>query len=108
MTLDYSVIGNRIKNKRKEKGYTQEDLAKKLKITVAYISRVERGSTKVNLKRLVELSNLFEEPLGYFLTGCVTTSDDYLVEDFKKILDECTVEQQRAIFRIAKIIAKLK
>ena len=108
MTLDYSVIGNRIKDKRKEKGYTQEDLAKKLKITVAYISRVERGTTKVNLTRLVELSNLFEEPLGYFLTGCVTTSDDYLVEDFKKILDECTVEQQRAIFRIAKIIAKLK
>ena len=79
MTLDYSVIGNRIKDKRKEKGYTQEDLAKKLKITVAYISRVERGTTKVNLTRLVEL-----------------------------ILDECTVEQQRAIFRIAKIIAKLK
>lgn len=108
MTLDYSVIGDRIKNKRKEKGYTQEDVAKKLKITVAYISRVERGSTKVNLKRLVELSNLFGEPLGYFLTGCIVNSDDYLVEDFKEILDNCTVEQQRAILKIAKIIVKLK
>ena len=108
MSLDYSVIGNRIKNKREEKGYTQEMLAKKIGVTVTFVSRIERGTTKVNLTRLVEISNLFEEPLGYFLTGCVTTSDDYLVGDFKEILDKCTVEKQRAILKMARMIAKLK
>ena len=34
MNVDYKLIGRRIKEERKKKGYTQENLAEKLDVTV--------------------------------------------------------------------------
>ena len=42
MALDYTVIGQRIKQARLAKNLTQEDLAEKIDISVAFLSRVER------------------------------------------------------------------
>lgn len=48
MALDYTVIGQRIKQARLAKNYTQEDLAEKIDISVAFLSRVERGNSHIN------------------------------------------------------------
>ena len=45
MALDYSVIGQRIKQARLAKNLTQEDLAEQIDISVAFLSRVERGNS---------------------------------------------------------------
>ena len=55
MALDYAVIGERLKKARLNKKYTQEALAEKLDVSVAFLSRIERGSSHVNLKRLAQL-----------------------------------------------------
>ena len=44
MALDYNIIGSRIKEARLAKKLTQEDLSEKLDISVAFLSRVERGN----------------------------------------------------------------
>ena len=52
--LDYNVIGLRLRRARADKGLTQQELAEKTGLSVAFISRIERGSTHINLKRLSE------------------------------------------------------
>ena len=52
MAIDYSVIGSRIKEARLSKNLTQEELADEIDISVAFLSRVERGNSHINLKRL--------------------------------------------------------
>ena len=52
MALDYTIIGERLKKARLAKKMTQEDLAEKLDVSVAFLSRVERGNSHINLKRL--------------------------------------------------------
>ena len=52
MALNYSIIGMRLKQARIDKKLTQEKLAEELDVSVAYVSRVERGSTEIGLKRL--------------------------------------------------------
>ena len=52
---DYNIIGNRIKQARLAKNMTQEDLADKIDISVAFLSRVERGNSHINLKRLNQM-----------------------------------------------------
>ena len=47
MALDYAVIGQRIKQARLAKNYTQEDLAEQIDISVAFLSRVERGNSHI-------------------------------------------------------------
>ena len=51
---DYDVIGRRIKTARLEQNITQEELADKIDVSIAFMSRVERGTSKINLKRLTQ------------------------------------------------------
>ena len=78
MALDYSVIGSRIKQARIAKNMTQEDLADQIDISVAFLSRVERGNSHINLKRLNQICNLLEVSEGYVLNGASSNSDNYL------------------------------
>ena len=55
MAIDYSVIGSRIKEARLSKNLTQEELADQIDISVAFLSRVERGNSHINLKRLNQM-----------------------------------------------------
>ena len=55
MALDYSIIGERLKQARMSKRLTQEKLAEKLEVSVAFLSRIERGSSHVNLSRLNQI-----------------------------------------------------
>lgn len=105
--FDYKVVGNRIKSMRRQVNITQRQLAKELNLSVAYISKIERGKTPINLKRLVQFSEIMNVPISYFLTGSMENKISYMAQDFKELLDECTPEKQKCILDVAKIVAKL-
>ena len=107
MSPDYSVIGRRIKSARIEQKLRQEELADKIDVSVAFMSRVERGSSQINLKRLTQIAEILNVSPGYLLTGSNTASKDYLKEDFRILLDKCTPEQQRLIYRISELVSKM-
>ena len=56
--LDYKIIGERLKKARTDKGLTQEALSSKIGVSIAYLSRIERGSSFISLKRLSQLCEL--------------------------------------------------
>ena len=47
MLPDYGVIGKRIKNARLNQNMTQEELADKIDISMAFLSRVETGRASI-------------------------------------------------------------
>jgi len=104
MAIDYSLIGERLKAARLSKNLTQEKLAEQLDVSVAFLSRVERGSSHVNLKRLNELCSLLDISEGYILSGTSEDSKTYLETDFKNLLKNCSPEKQKLIYKIAKTI----
>ncbi|MCF0126647.1 MAG: helix-turn-helix transcriptional regulator [Clostridia bacterium] len=106
--IDYQVIGERIRNARKKKGMTQERLAELIGVAVGYLSRVERGQSKVNLKRLSDISNALDISISEFITNIAPQNEQYLEKEFKKILDKCTSEQRKLIYNVAKIISEIK
>ena len=108
MAIDYSIVGERLKKARLSKKLTQEVVAEKMDVSVAFLSRVESGKSPINLKRLTQLCALLETSEGYILSGTSQKSQIYLEEDFKNILNTCTPEQQRFIYEIAKVISKNK
>lgn len=105
MAIDYSVIGQRIKQARIAKNLTQEDLAEKIDISVAFLSRVERGSSHINLRRLNQLCRLLDVSEGYILNGASSSSENYLTKEFSELLKGCSPETQRLIYDVAKVIA---
>ena len=106
MALDYNVIGSRIKQARLAKNYTQEELAEKIDISVAFLSRVERGNSHINLKRLNQLCGLLDVSEAYLLNGASSNSENYLDKEFAELLKSCSPEKQRLIYNVAKTIAE--
>ncbi len=106
MALDYAIIGQRIKKARLAKKFTQEYLAEQIDISVAFLSRVERGSSRVNLKRLNQLCNLLDVSEGYLLNGAASDSSNYLSKEFSELIRNCSPEKQKLIYGVAKVIAE--
>ncbi|MEG1835812.1 MAG: helix-turn-helix transcriptional regulator, partial [Oscillospiraceae bacterium] len=68
---DIMIIGVKIQYYRKQFSMTQEELAKRLDLSVAFLSRVERGKSHISLKRLAELSQMLDVSISYLLEGSV-------------------------------------
>ena len=106
MAINYSVIGSRIKQARLAKNMTQEDLADKIDISVAFLSRVERGNSHINLKRLNQLCGLLDVSEGYLLNGASSSYENYLDKEFTDLIKSVSPEKQKLIYNVAKTIAE--
>lgn len=106
--VDYKLIGQRIKEARNRAGISQERLGEIIDVATGYISRVERGNAQVNLRRLSQISMALDTPIEEFVSDTTTKSKNYLNKEFQELLSQCTVEKQRLIYNIAKIVAGIK
>lgn len=106
MALDFAIIGQRLKVARLNKNMTQEKLAEQIDVSVAFLSRIERGLTHINLKRLSQICAILDVSEGYILNGTSSTSDQYLVAEFNDIFNQCSARKQKLIYKIAKTIAE--
>ncbi|MCR5145746.1 MAG: helix-turn-helix domain-containing protein [Clostridia bacterium] len=104
MALDYTVIGHRLKKARLAKKMTQEELAEQIEVSVAFLSRIERGLSHVNLKRLSQICGILGISEGDVLNGTASTSNQYLISEFNEILSNCPADKQKLIYKIAKTI----
>ena len=60
MTLNYKIIGSRIKIRRKMKDVTQEQMAEDLNLSVGFISQLVRGICKVSLDTLANITEYLD------------------------------------------------
>ena len=106
MLPDYSVIGRRIKKTRIKNKLKQETLDDKIDVSVAYLSRVERGNSHINLKRLNQLCGLLDVTEGYLLNGASSSSQNYLDKEFTDLIKSVSPAKQKLIYNVAKTIAE--
>ena len=64
-----SEIGARICNKRKALGYTQEQIAEMMDVSIQMVSNLERGNKSIRIDNLVKLSKILGVSTDYILTG---------------------------------------
>jgi len=50
----------KIKKRRINKGYSQEDIAAKLNISQSAYAKIENGITKIDLERLIDITKILE------------------------------------------------
>ena len=106
MALDYNIIGERLKKARTEKGLTQEKLSEKLDVSIAFLSRIERGSSHISLKRLSQICEILGITEGSILNGSSNNSETYLSSEFEQLLKNVSPEKQKLIYKIAKVISE--
>ena len=67
--LDYISIGRKIRTRRKELGVTQEYIANCLDINPSHISNIECGRTNPSLTALINIANVLQCSVDYFING---------------------------------------
>lgn len=92
-----NALGKKIRLLRHQKGWSQEDVAKRLDISIPAFSKIETGITDVNLSRLNQISKLF----GLSLVQLLSTSD---VDDNKDRMDELNEMNRKLQLREIEVI----
>ena len=77
--FDLCKVGDRIQQCRKSRGYTQEQLAEEMNVSIQMISNVERGNKAIRIDNLVNLSRILHVSTDYLLTGKYNAEDTSLV-----------------------------
>ena len=80
--MDQAKIGLYLKELRKEKNLTQEELSEKLGVSRRSVSRWETGNTLPDLDLLIELSDFYDVDLRDMLTG--KTEDASMDKELKE------------------------
>lgn len=60
MTVNYQDLGLRVRDARKAKHLTQEQLAEKVGISASFMGHIERGTRIASIDTLVSLCNVLE------------------------------------------------
>ena len=84
-------IGQIIKQLRKERGLTQEELAEQLNVTAQAVSKWENGTGLPDISQVVPLSNVFGVPTDV-LFGTQNVNRD---EEVERIISEAEDMQRR-------------
>lgn len=93
MEIDYEKIGQRIKEKRLEHGYSQEDLADRTDLSRSYISHVELGSKNASLETIVKIANELGCSANDLLKDSLISLEDQ-ISKIEQVLIDCTPEEK--------------
>ena len=100
------TLGKKIRLLRHQKGWSQEDVAKKLDISIPAFSKIETAITDINLSRLEQIANLFEMPVVQLLNFNDVEHDQKIVHDLeainKKLMDRETevIDLQKKVIEL--------
>ena len=97
--MDLQKIGTFLKELRKEKGFTQEQLAESLNVSRRTVSRWETGSNMPDLDLLMEISDLYEVDLREMLNGerkSEKAMDKEMEETVLQVAEYSNAGQERA------------
>ena len=72
------MLGLRIAALRKSRGWSQAELAARLRISPSAVGMYEQGRREPSLELLVELTRVFEVTADFLLTGAAVAEKDRL------------------------------
>ncbi len=64
-----ATVGERIKSRREELGWKQDDLATKAGISKSFLSDLENGKRNVGADKLLDIARALNLSLDYLMTG---------------------------------------
>ncbi len=76
--LDYGKMGMRIRQVRKAKGWSQDELAKKCGISMSFLGHIERGTRIMSMETFANICTALDAGADELLWGVANPSDAVL------------------------------
>ena len=106
MSLNFKLIGLRVKESRLQKRMSQAELAERTDLSVSYISHIETENKRASLESLVRIANALEVTVDQMLSGNQTNDPTEYRADLMQLLEGCTSYEKRIIYEIALTVKK--
>lgn len=90
------TIGKNIRTFRHQHGWSQEDVANRLGISIPAFSKIETGVTDINLSRLEQIANIYEIDVVQLLSMDA--------EEVEQTPSNLSIVQKRLLDREAEIV----
>lgn len=104
MTINYSLIGNRIKTARKAKGLSQSELSELIDKSVGYMSYIETGSKKPSLETLIQIANALDVTIDELLSDNLVAASPVSNTQINQLLSDCSAFEKRVILLLVQSI----
>lgn len=98
------TFSERLAKARKEKGFTQSDVAEKLNVSFQAVSLWERGETAPEIDKLVDIASLYQVSIDWLLTG---KTEESVLLDFQDSLSDRLFNEDR-MYTYIKTYASVK
>ncbi len=103
--VDYSIIGERIKQERLNRGLTQEVLAERANISASFLGQIERGERKLSLETLIHIAEVLNASLDYLVKDYMPSENPEL-DELIYILQGHSQQEIKMVTDIAKTILR--
>lgn len=106
-----NLIGDRIRNIRKEKGLSQEELAFKASLHSTYIGQIERGEKNATLESIEKIAsalNVTLEELFKFIQPAKGDDKNILINEIMDLIYTIKAEDQKNILEFLRLLIKWK
>ena len=90
MEINYALIGKRIRETRKQRGLSAEELAEIADLSTVYISYIENAKRKPSLESLIKISNALEITIDELLYGNLLYNPTEYQTDIDLLMADCT------------------
>lgn len=102
--INFKMIGQRIKEGRKEKGFTQETFSEMIDISTEHLSRIENGAYRPSLSLIEKICTVLELTEEELMFG--TKSEALNAARIASKIACLSAEKQQAIENIIDLISK--
>lgn len=94
------IIGKKVQELRKQKGFTQERLAERVNISPHYLSALERGVYNIKLDLLVDILNTLNCSADDVFQDVVNSSSKVKASQLSEKLKSLPAKDQRIILEV--------
>ena len=98
--MEKTALGQRIRESRMEKGYTQQALANKAGIGLMYLGEIERGIKMPSLSVFIKIVDALDISADYVLRDELKSGEQYVYDDLTSKLTPLSPGQSKTATEI--------
>ena len=100
MEISLELVGIRIMQKRKEHGYSQEELAELIEVSKNHLSSMERGHYFPTAKVVKKICNTLGGTFDYYYLGRI---DEESEEEIIKLFEKLSQDEQKIAIELLNV-----
>lgn len=93
-------VGSRIREARKEKNLSQNELSELIHISPSHMSDIENGKTNIGIDVFMRITEALQVSADWLLRTDIPSVAQLQSEELKDILSDCSVSETQALIKM--------